>query len=196
MKPTATSFPGCVVAILYNSKTTIVRSTRMLKTTEKRKMRLGVHVLLRSTFPNLGSAIPSTFEFQDRVYRSIVSFLLLEYRPMRSLLLGTLVFLMEVVPVYLRQLPVDKSYCDICLAVHGTLCERYQSVRCGRGILQKHLTNRYLVGTFCRSHHFSICPRSTNKFCCSFSYLVVHLLPCGDVHTTILVHACDLFKLK
>ena len=37
---------SCVDAILSNSKTTSVCSTRMLKTTEKRKIRLGVRVLL------------------------------------------------------------------------------------------------------------------------------------------------------
>ena len=51
----------------------------MLKTTEKRKMRLGVHVLLRNTPPNLCLAIPGTLEFQDRVYHSIAFFLSVEY---------------------------------------------------------------------------------------------------------------------
>ena len=36
---------SCVVAVLSKSKTTRVGSTRMLKTTEKRKVRLGVRVL-------------------------------------------------------------------------------------------------------------------------------------------------------
>ena len=171
-------------------------------------MRLGVRVLLRSTRPNLCSAIPGTLAFQDRVYRSIASSLLSDFvqctylvaivfaiRPMRSLLRCTLVFLIKVGPVHLRQhLSKIKSDCDTCLAVHATLCERYQSVRCGRGILQKHLTKRHHVGTFCRSHHFAICPRSTKKFCCSLSYLVVHLLPCGDAPATIWVHACNLLS--
>ena len=54
---------SCVVAILSKSKTTHLNSNKMLKTIEKKKMRLGNRVLLRSTFPNLCSAIPSTREF-------------------------------------------------------------------------------------------------------------------------------------
>ena len=39
------------------------------------------------------------------------------FRLMQSLLLGTLVQLIKVVPVYLRQHLVDGSDCDICLFV-------------------------------------------------------------------------------
>ena len=42
----------CVDAILASSKTTTVGSTRILKTNEKRKMKLAVCVLLRSAQPN------------------------------------------------------------------------------------------------------------------------------------------------
>ena len=51
------------VAILSKSSTTRVSSTRMLKTTEKKKMRLGLRVLLWSTAPNFRLAIPGTHEF-------------------------------------------------------------------------------------------------------------------------------------
>ena len=132
----------------------------MLKTTEKRMMKLGFHVLLRSTLSNLCLAIPGPLAFQDRVYHSIGFFLLFGHaqysffaivfasRSMQSLLLGTLVFLIKVEPVNLRPYLVDKSGCDICLVDHATQYERYQSVRCGRGILQKHRTNQCPVGTF------------------------------------------------
>ena len=99
---------SCVVAILSNPKTTSVRSTRMLKTTEKRMMKLGFHVLLRSTFPNSCLAIPGTIALQDRVYHSIALFLLEDNeqhsflvanvfvaRPMRSSLLSYLGLLYE-----------------------------------------------------------------------------------------------------
>ena len=69
-----TTYPAnCVVAILSNSKTTSVCS-RMLRTSDKRKMKLGFHVLLRSTLPNSCLAIPGTLAFQDRVYQSCSSF--------------------------------------------------------------------------------------------------------------------------
>ena len=54
---------SCVVAVLSKSKTTRVSSIRMLKTTEKRKMTLGVRVLLRSTAPNYRLAIRGILEF-------------------------------------------------------------------------------------------------------------------------------------
>ena len=56
---------SCVDAILSNSKTTSVCSTRMLKTTERRKMRLAVRVLLRSTQPNSYLATQGTLAVKD-----------------------------------------------------------------------------------------------------------------------------------
>ena len=73
---------------------------------------------------------------------------------MQSLHLDILVFLIKLGPVFFRQYLGDESDCDICFVVHTTLCERCRSVRCGRGVLQEHLTNRCQVGTFCKSHHF------------------------------------------
>ena len=121
---------SCVVAILSSSKTTSVSSTRMLKTTEKRKMRLGVRGLLQSTVPKSCLAIPGTLAFQDRVCHSVALCLLLKYvqysylvaivsvaRPMRSALLRIRVFLAKVVPVYLRPYIVDFSGYDFCLVV-------------------------------------------------------------------------------
>ena len=120
---------SCVVAILSNSKTTSV-SSRMLKTTEKRKRKLGFHGLLRSTVPKSCLAIPGTLAFQDRVCHSVALCLLLKYvqysylvaivsvaRPMRSALLRIWVFLAKVGPVYLRPYIVDISGYDFCLVV-------------------------------------------------------------------------------
>ena len=57
----------------FQFNTTSVCS-RMLRTSDKRKMKLGFHVLLRSTLPNSCLAIPGTLAFQDRVYQSCSSF--------------------------------------------------------------------------------------------------------------------------
>ena len=65
---------SCQLCCHSNSKTTSVCSNRMLKTTEKMKMRLGIRVLLRSTRPNLGSATQGTLAVKDWVEHPSVSF--------------------------------------------------------------------------------------------------------------------------
>ena len=198
---------SCVVSILSNSNTTSVCSTRMLKTTEMRKMKLGVRVLLRSTFPNSCLAIPVHLAFQDRVYHSIALSLLVDFeqhsnlvaivfafRPKRSSLLSILVSLIKVGRVYLGPCFLVKSDCDLCLVVHAAPSERYQSVRCRRGISPKHLTSRCLVRIFRRSHRSAIYPKLTYRFCCLFSCLEAHLSPCDDAFSTVGVDACDLLK--
>ena len=155
----------CVVAILSNSKTKCVCSTRMLTTTEKRKMKLGIRVLLWSTRSYQYLAIPGPilqafFLFLGWKRSPYLVAIAFASRPMQSLLRGALVLLTKVGPVNLRPYLVEKSDCDVCLFVHA-LYERYQSARCDRGILPKHLTSRCLVGTSYWSHNFAVCPRST-----------------------------------
>ena len=47
------------------------------------------------------------------------------YQPMQYLLLGALVFVIDVVPFYLRQHFVNKVDRDICFLVHAALYVRY-----------------------------------------------------------------------
>ena len=82
-------------------------------------------------------------------------------RLLRSLLLGTLVFVIKVVPVYLRQHVANKVDCGVYLFVLAALCGRCQFVQYGPSISPKHPTNHGPVGTPCRSRLFAICPRST-----------------------------------
>ena len=118
---------NCVDAILASSKS----STRMLKTNEKRKMKLAVRVSsathsapqvlcqsisLCKRFPSLVGKI----EFPNLVAIAFA------YQPMQSVLLGTLVFVLEVVPVNLRQHFVNKVDCDTYFFVHAALYVRYQ----------------------------------------------------------------------
>ena len=118
------------------------------------------------------------------------------FRPVQSLLLGTLVLLIKVVLVNLRQHFVDKADCDVCFFVLVALYERCQFVQCGPGISPKHLTDQWRVETPCRSRHFAIHPRLTYHFFCSFSYLVVRLLLCGGVPATSRVRVETLLKLR
>ena len=103
---------------------------------------------------------------------------------MQSLLLGALVLLMKVVPVYLRPY-LPPCSCD---------AEREMSIcaMCVLVILPKHLTSKCPVGTSCRSHHFAIYLRSTSLlfrsfqypqcvfFCFVMVYLPLSVTPCSD----------------
>ena len=114
-------------------------------------------------------------------------------RSLHFLLLGTLVFLIKVGLADLRLHFVDRSDCDICFVHHAVQCERYQSVRCGEGIVQKHLTNQCLPGIFCIPHRSPIDPRCSCRFYYLFLWLLAeHLLLCDDASATSLVHAWNL----
>ena len=82
-------------------------------------------------------------------------------RLMRSLLLGTLVFVTKMVSVYLRQHFVNKADCGIYYFVLAALCARCQIVKYGPSVSPKHPTNYGQAGTPNRFHHFAIYPRST-----------------------------------
>ena len=90
---------SCVVATLSKSKTTCVSSSRVLKTTEKRKMTLGVRVLLRSTASNYRLAIPGILEFEDRVCHSIAFCLSLEYVQYSSLVFIVVESRLSLIPL-------------------------------------------------------------------------------------------------
>ena len=57
---------NCVEVIFASSKTTTVDSTKMLKTKEKRKMRLAVRVLMRNSQPNECLSTQGTFVVKEQ----------------------------------------------------------------------------------------------------------------------------------
>ena len=154
---------NCVVAILSNSMTSFVSCTRMLKTAEKRKMKLGVPVLLWSTAPIFASPFQVLLNFKIEFVIQSLSFVGICTIFPRISLHGILVFSSTACLADSPLYHADTPDCCICLVVQQALRERYQSVRCGRDIVQTHRSNQWFFWIFYIPNRFPIDPKHSQK---------------------------------
>ena len=152
----------------------------MLKTTEKRKMRLEfaffcevpLQISLRHSkyLRVLGSSWSFNRFLSFVEICTIYSFLfaiVVEPRLSPILFHGILVFLSTAWIADFPRYHVDLPDCYICLVVQQAPRERYQAVRCGRDIVQTHRSNQWFYGIFYIENRFPIDPKYSQRFCLS-----------------------------
>ena len=182
--------------------------TRMLKTSEKRKMRLVVRVLLWSVQPNECSATQDVLVVRDRFYRVLVSAHLLGYNVLTKSFLeffnvSIRTFFASWYPG--RWVKGSPYFSSIALRRNNRFsfpslllrrCVWDINFRNSPNIWPKHLWP--IMRQLGLPVNFVVLPSVPNwcMICVSFSHLVEYQLPFCDVLAISWVHVCILFELR